>query len=595
MASPIIQAGGPPKSVSPPVEDEDFPTLAPPTIQFTPPAEDDDGSPMAPAPLPLPRPEPLNPSEGESEDDKPNELPEPKVEKETNAGSNSVELPSSPPPVMTFPGSSNQPATSSPMVNDDRLQPRAAPSLTIEMLVPEAAGVDLPFSYEIVVRNVGNVAAHNVTVRQPVPPEVKLLKAEPACETETDSLVWKLNKLDAGDEKRLSVHVKPGSEGTVVSRAELSFTTAVQSTWKVTRPQVAVAINGPKTVRIGEKTTFEIRLNNTGTGPARKLLIQANFSDGLKHPHGELIEAEIQNLGNGQSKTLTIDATAVRSGAQSCSIVVVADANSPESAKAELSVVEPLLTIKQEGPSRCLVRSEPVYEIHLSNPGTAETEPVSVWTTVPNGFEFVSASDNGKQADDGTVSWKLPTLAAGANRTLTLKLRSSTAMEGTIRTMAKAGTPTASSDNGLISAGHSTDTAVKPLEVAAETPVVAEGVPALRFEVIDLEDPVPVGQEAVYEIKVMNQGTGACNNVKVVAELTDGTVAVGASGPTKGRAGNGQVHFDPIPTLGVKGEVTYTVRVRGDKSGDKRFRVRVQSDEIRDPITKEENTRFYQQ
>ena len=48
------------------------------------------------------------------------------------------------------------------------------------------------------------------------------------------------------------------------------------------------------------------------------------------------------------------------------------------------------------------------------------------------------------------------------------------------------------------------------LEVKAETPIQAECMPALRFEVADLEDPVEVGKEAVYEIKVMNPEERSC-------------------------------------------------------------------------------------
>jgi uncharacterized repeat protein (TIGR01451 family) len=120
----------------------------------------------------------------------------------------------------------------------------------------------------------------------------------------------------------------------------------------------------------------------------------------------------------------------------------------------------------------------------------------------------------------------------------------------------------------------------------------SEGVAALRFEVIDVEDPVEVGKEAIYEIKVINQGTGLCTNVQIIGFPAEGTQAVSATGPTTVRLQAGQMVFDPIARLDVKGESIYRVKVKGTVAGDQKFRVQVSCDQIRTPIIKEENTRF---
>ena len=53
--------------------------------------------------------------------------------------------------------------------------------------------------------------------------------------------------------------------------------------------------------------------------------------------------------------------------------------------------------------------------------------------------------------------------------------------------------------------------------------------------------------------------------------------------------------FDPVAKLDVKGEAVFRVRVQGTVAGDHKFKVQVSSSEIRTPITKEENTRFYKE
>ena len=53
--------------------------------------------------------------------------------------------------------------------------------------------------------------------------------------------------------------------------------------------------------------------------------------------------------------------------------------------------------------------------------------------------------------------------------------------------------------------------------------------------------------------------------------------------------------FEPIQSLAVKGEMVYTVRVKGNVPGDHRFRVQLTCDQVHTPVVKEESTSFYKQ
>ncbi len=134
------------------------------------------------------------------------------------------------------------------------------------------------------------------------------------------------------------------------------------------------------------------------------------------------------------------------------------------------------------------------------------------------------------------------------------------------------------------------------LEQKTETAIKAEGVAAIKFEVTDLEDPVEVGKEAVYEIRVTNQGTGNCTNVQLVAALAEGTTYTGSSGPTQVKAQGQHLIFDPIQQLGVKGEVVYRVRVQ-EFRGRRHMRFRTTHAATRSalPWVKEESTSFYKE
>ncbi len=474
------------------------------------------------------------------------------------------------------------------------LPSRSAPSLTVDAVAPEAVGVGQAMTYELVVRNVGTSPAMNVRVEDELPAKAALVGSEPAAETSGDRLAWSLGTLEPGVERRIKVTVKPGDEGELHTRAVVTFASAVEARVRVTRPRIAVAMTGPESSRVGERVPFTIKLSNTGSGSAGRVLLRAQFSDGLSHPQGQVIEAELAGLKAGETKTLSLEAVALKAGAHTCTLTAAADGNPGETAKAAVTLVEPKLVVKQAGPSHCLVKGEPTYQIELSNPGTAATDPVQLWASLPAGFEFVSATDGGAFLDaNRAVGWRLPGLPPGTTRMVSLKLRATAPAEGVIRTVAMA----AAAQDAVTQAGGVPAEArpAKGLEARAETLVKAEGVPALRFEVADLEDPVEVGKEAVYEIRVVNQGTGPCTGVQVMADLAEGTAAAGATGPTTGRVTGQQIAFDPIPQLGVKAEAVYKVRVKGSVAGDTRFRVRLVCDQIKTPVVKEENTRFYKE
>ena len=459
---------------------------------------------------------------------------------------------------------------------------KQAPSVSVDYEMPETVGVGQKLEYTLVVKNAGTTAVAGVRVDQDVPAGVTYQTSDPPADTTADGkLGWSVGALEAGAEKRIKVSVKPGDEGEVRGRAVVSFSTAVEAKVKVTRPRIAVAIAAAETVRVGEKVQFTIKLTNNGSGAASTMTLHARLTDGLTHAAGNVIEAPLSNLPAGQTKTLTLECTAAKAGAQQCSLTVFADTNPGETAKVNVSLVEPQLIAKQSGPVKCLVKAEPVYQIDLSNPGTSTTDPVTVWSMIPEGFEFVQASDGGAfTATNKSVVWKLSGLAAAGTKSLTLKLRSTSPAEAIIRTVAQA----------VPAEGKG-----KALETKCESAVKADGVPALRFEVMDVEDPVEVGKEALYEIKVTNQGTGPCTNVVIAAELGEGTVLGTASGPTTGRAAGGGVAFDPLPTLPVKGEAVFKVKVKGNVAGDTRFRVKLTCDQIKTPVSKEENTRFYKE
>ena len=470
---------------------------------------------------------------------------------------------------------------------------KVSQNVSIEAVCPESVVYGQEFRYELVVRNGGSTPVAGVRVEDDVPAGTKYMGSDPPAELSGDHLSWSVGSIDAGADKRIVIRVKPTEEGEIKSRATVTFAAAVEAKTKVTRPRIAVAVSGVEICKAGEEAVFQLRVSNSGTGPAARMVVQAMLTEGLVHPQGAKLEMEMANLAAGETRTVPLRVSAAKAGLQTCQVTVASEGSPDSTAKASVNVVEPLLQIAQSGPTKCHVRAEPTYEITLTNPGTATTDPVGLYAVLPEGFEYVQGSDNAAySAANRAAVWKLTGLAPAATKTVTLKLRSTAAGDGLLRTIAQT-TP----EQPVIgaAAGAPTKPAGRVLEAKTETAIKAEGVAAVRFEVLDLDDPVEVGKEAVYEIRVTNQGTGACTNVQLVAAVAEGTEYKGSSGPTQVKAQGQHLVFEPIPTLAAKGEAVYRVKIRGTTAGDLRFRVQLTCDQVRTPVVKEESTRFYKE
>jgi len=130
--------------------------------------------------------------------------------------------------------------------------------------------------------------------------------------------------------------------------------------------------------------------------------------------------------------------------------------------------------------------------------------------------------------------------------------------------------------------------------------------PGIHFEVVDSVDPVKVGGETVYEVKVRNTGTAADKNVGLECKLPGGMTLVKVSGPTGyleriGIDFNGPgphrntstVTFEPIPELRPDAEVVFRVKAKAGSAGVGVFKATLTSDHLTTPVTKNEPTTVY--
>jgi uncharacterized repeat protein (TIGR01451 family) len=449
------------------------------------------------------------------------------------------------------------------------------PAITLEKVSPSEIQVGKPATFDLYVRNVGQVPAHQVVVTDHVPAGTQLQGARPQPQQAADgSLVWNLGTMQPGEQTQITLQVMPQSEGEIGSTAHVSFAAAATSRSICTRPQLTIEHTAPPKVLIGEALAVTITISNPGSGPATGIIIEEDVPDGLVHTAGAQLEYEVGTLRPGESKRLELSLKAQKAGMIQNTITARGDGSLAAQHVVQLEVVAPQLHVEVEGPKRRFLERQATYTLQVANPGTASARDVEVVAYLPRGMKFVNTDAQGQyDPNQHAVFWslaELPPAKAGAVKLTTLPVE---AGEQRLRIESRA-------DLGLTAAGEQ----IVQVEQAAE----------LLHTVKDLDEVIEVGSETTYEIRVSNSGTKAATNVRIVAVMPAGMTALGGEGPTRAGGDATQVVFEPLVRLNPREEVVYKVQVQGKQPGDHIVRVQLSSDEWPTPVTREESTRVYQ-
>lgn len=449
------------------------------------------------------------------------------------------------------------------------------PTVSVEWVGPETMRLNHPQDCQILVRNAGSAPVHNVTVRHRLQAGVTCKRTDPPAATDQDELVWTVGTLTAGQQRKLDLQLVAKQRGAMDCQASVTFMSTAGQQVQVREPLLAVKMRMPERVILGESVNLLFAVGNPGDGVTENVRVKAILPEGFDSARGRVIELHLGNLAPRDTRTLQLPCMAKAAGSHKCSIVATASGDLSASDQFLTEVLAAQLDLTVSGPKLRYIDRNATYQLKVSNPGSVPAQNVTVSEVVPAGFKFRGASDGGRWEEGiKTVSWNVGDLMPGQSREVALDLVAAAA--GEHRLHAHAATPRGAR-----------------AEASAVTRV--EGTSALVVDVADVDDPVEVGNETAYEIRIVNAGTKTENNVELTCVLPDNVelrsvkTITGLRHRTEGR----EVIFDPLSRLAPKADVVYRVIVRGTTAGDVRFRARVRSEGVVEPVVREEITRFY--
>jgi len=453
---------------------------------------------------------------------------------------------------------------------------RGSSGLLVQRVAPVQTRSGQPFAYEIHVTNITRGTLQNVVVSEESISNMSGVTSTPTASKGAVGLAeWNLGDLDPCETQVIRANATAGRTSPATECLGASFNNSLCSATQIVDPALALTKTATPEAMACDTINITYEVRNTGTGAAEGVRLHDTFASGLTTTDGKTaIDMDLGSIAAGQSKSVTVQAKASKAGRfESAATANASGGLSAESTRAATVIRQPALAVSVKCPDQVFVGREVTYEITVRNTGDGASANTMLSAGLPAGAQFVRASDGGN-ASSGGASWSLGTLAANANKTVTVVARPSTM--GANRATASVQGTCAPAVSGN-----------------CETQMV--GIPALLLDGVDSPDPIQVGETTTYTLVITNQGSAPLTGVKLVCTMDeDGTAEfVSAGGAGVGTARGRTITFTPIPRLEPKAKATYSVVVRAAKEGQSSLRAEASSNEITDPLIKAETTNFY--
>ena len=445
----------------------------------------------------------------------------------------------------------------------------------VDKTMPREVELNKPFDYYITITNLTNTTLTDVIIAEDIPENFKFKGSSPTAEEVVTKLEWQIESLGPKAVKRYTVS-GIATYGDTLKNSTTVFTPVIPifSDMKVVEPKLKLNKTIPTEALLCDMIPVRIVVTNTGTGVVKNIKITDKLPDGLRTSDGrnELV-FDAGNLMTGQSREFSAELKATRIGKYvSKAIATSGTSLRAESIETSITVGLPSLIIRKVGSERQYIGRPITYEITVENKSDVSAKNTTVEDTIPTGVTSLKATAGAKLSGSKLV-WDLGTLEPNSSRTVSISY-----------VPTKAGTFL----NGATATAYCTNL------VTASAKTIITGISAVLMEVADVEDPVRIGDQATYVIKVTNQGSADATNIRIACTLEDNVQYISSAGATAGTKDGDLVRFLPLHNLAPQALAAWRVVVTAVRPGDVRFKVSMTNDQLTRPVEETEATHIYE-
>ena len=445
----------------------------------------------------------------------------------------------------------------------------------LDKTMPKEVGLNTQFNYTITITNLTDTKLDGIIIKEQTPINFKLVNANPIADEKENELTWDIQSLGPKATRQIRI------SGVATSVESLRHCTTVLTpvipacaNVEVIQPRLKLMKIIPSDALLCDLIPVKYVVSNVGTGSIPNVKIVDTLPLGLRPAdgRGELVfEAGV--LMAGQSKEFSIDLRASRVGQYSSRAIATSSTGlRDESVETSTKVGLPVLAISKVGPEKLYIGRPVTYEITVTNRSDVPARDTVVEDSLPQGVTSVKATA-GAQLSGLKLIWNLGTLEPDQSETFQVSY-----------------TPTATGT--IVNDATATATCATPVTASMRTTVT--GIAATMLEVVDVEDPVRVGNRATYTITVTNQGSAVSRNIRIYCILEDNVKYVSSAGATASTVEGDTVRFLPLGSLAPQSKAVWRVVVAAVRPGDVRFKVVMNSDDLTRSVEESEATHIYE-
>ena len=445
--------------------------------------------------------------------------------------------------------------------------------IEVSRCAPDRGSVCEELPIEIKITALENLS--DVIIRDTISSHVTVVRTDPPAEVQGGLIVWRFDTMDCGECRTLRAWVQTEQVGDIVDCVTAAALPRLCVSTYIGQCHICIDKTGPETLCLGESGYYTITVANDGSSEAHDVVVTDVIPEGLSHESGDSkISWKIGELPSGCSERMSICLEAAKTGSH-CNQAIVTASNAPEAvAEACTLVVEANIDVTLSGTHEQFIGKEAEYTITVTNTGDTQLDNICVTDEVSPYTSFVN--DGGGNVSGNSVSWTVDQLGPGESKSWNIVLSNCTPTD---------------CDNSL----HATacSEVCGNVEDCDDCTTIWKGHPGLMIEMVDVCDPMLVGEDGCYRIRVTNQGSGADQDITIVATFPAQLEPTDVSGTTQGEIAGQTVTFDAFPRLNPGESIEYSIGARAVKAGDARVSVELGSRMLQTPVTEEESTYVY--
>ena len=485
----------------------------------------------------------------------------------------------------------------------------SAPGLTVRISGPQTAAVDATVTFRIEATNSGDLLTRSVVASVVLPPYLRFVNSNPACERFEPRVQWRLGDLGPRETRVMELTCRTVRDGDVrlcaQAQSEGGLTTEGCANLQISLPALEVrVVDPPATAKVGDSVTFNVEVSNVGSSRITNVVARDTFDAGLEHSFGESSPI-VRSLGNLEPRAVSrfaVTFVARKSGRLCHTLDVTGDGGHAAVARVCVDVSQVVLDVQLTvtGPPQRQVGERAEFVISAVNTGQAPLTGVSLsFYTKPS--LVPEAASAGYVLREGGLIWDLGTLQPNASQSRTVQCgcqSADAAGQARAEFRSQEGISRSATAGIDIREAAARTEGRAPTDLSPESSVLptAPATGSLVVSIADTSDPIAVGALTSYLITVKNDRAVADRDVAVTLFLPEGLQFVrfdsGGLPLVERRSADGRtIALPPVKEL-RPGETLRTLRVevKAAKVGLQKLRVEVTSLRDTKPVVDEEET-----